>query len=153
MASYVIKLDADETALNRKVENVDRKLNRLDQKASNIGQASPSMANFGSDMAGAGGGSMRGGLSNPWERRTRAQENLGFAKQWGFKDEQLSVLELEAARANTAASRADKVINGSTFQSRAMDALMTSRIGAGGMMPLVNRLVGLAGPMALDGAA
>ena len=147
MASFVITLDAEDSALDRKVANAERKLNRIDQKAGNLGGYSRYDAPAGGGGFASSGS--RGGLGNPWERADRAHENLSFAQDWGFRGGQLKTLELEAARADAAMKRADRVIAGTTMQGRAMDALMTSRVGANGLMPLVNRLAGILGPEAM----
>lgn len=142
MASYPIVLTSDDTQLDRSIDRASEKLDGLAAKASDI--------TIGS-RGGGGGGSGKGGsnfvgLSNPMD--------MGYGLAPTPRD--VSLMEArEARRVENEGRLLAAQYSGTSPRgtgAKVADALMTSRIGPGGMYPLVNRIAGAFGVEALGAA-
>jgi hypothetical protein len=141
MASYTIKLDADDRDLDRTIDRAAQKLDNLDAKAGDIGIGGRSGSGMG---AGRGGGS-RGVTLDPWARHESALEDLRFQKSAGLADDQLKAERLAVINSSSAVDRAERKLAGKSPGDRLMDAIGTTRIGPGGAYPLINRLASVVG--------
>lgn len=149
-SAFKIELDLEDTKFSSKfdasMDSAGERVRKLKDEASKVtlGGAGFSSGGGGGNNAGRGGG-----LADPWARAdaARAARITGEAK--GASAEELRNLRYQEARTGRSARSADKLINGQTFSGKVGDALMTSRIGAGGLMPLMSKLAGIVGPEGL----
>lgn len=92
----------------------------------------------------AKGGAAARSYIGPFSAVENARSMLSDAQAGGATAQRIKDLEYRLKRAESAAARADKVLNpvSKTQDERMMDVLMTSRLNLGGISPLVGKLHG-----------
>jgi hypothetical protein len=89
--------------------------------------------------------------SGPFQAHELAKQQVELAHRSG-SPMQIADAQLNLMRRQQAAQRAMKALTPKTqqgFGSKAMDALMSSRVGKEGLMPLVSKIAGLLGPVGM----
>lgn len=106
-SSYEIKLEADDTDLDRTVDRAVDKMDKLQDKASSI-EIGASRSRGGGGGSGGGGGGL---LPNPWEKYETLSTNLAAARGMGLSEDTVRPLSLATARAQASMERADRMLS------------------------------------------